>query len=123
MQASPEPGQGNVLVQVAKFSLEERLEEHPVCVLAHPAFQPGIGCLTFKQTRGYNLQKGQNSSHAQPFIDTPGGKAQQGEWRIKLLCLTIDQTRCARAMPIQAVTQAQFFDKPNDRFIRAEYMM
>src|SRR5579875_1318669 len=123
MQACPEPGQGNVLIQITKFSLEERLEEHTIGSSSHPAPQPGIGCLTFEELWGYNLQKGQDCSHAQAFVNAPGRKAQQGERRIKLLCLTIDQAGGARAMPVQAITQVQFVDEPNDRFIRAEYMM
>ena len=79
MEARPEPGEGDLAVHIAKFCGEERLKDHAVGALAHPAAQPGFSGFALVWFGVGQFQHCSNGGNAQAFIDAQGGEAQEGE--------------------------------------------
>src|SRR5579885_450043 len=123
IEAIPEPGQGNLIIERAKLSDEQGLKEHLVGTFAHPAAQPGIGGLPLHRAGSTEFEKSCHRRHAQTLVDPPGLEAQEGKRRVQLVNLASDQAHRAGSQPFQPLAQPQLFYDADRRLIRAEEVM
>src|SRR5579885_3777920 len=123
MEARPEPGQRDLIVERAEFAEEKRLEEHAIGACTHPAAQPGIRRLPLQPCRWNYFEIRQHSGDAQAFMQAPRLEAQQRKRGVELMDLAANEADRARPQPLQPLTQPQFVDECDGRLIGAEEMM